>query len=107
MRKYDAIYVLTDRLQGEALENACAAIRSVIEESGGVVHEMKQPARRTFARPLKRQQAGYCMEITFELDPAKVHALQESSKPDTNILRVMIVSARKETATEAKAEPQE
>lgn len=106
MRRYNGIYLLSDKLNNETLEQAIQKVETGIEDHGGQV-ERKLLEDGSPARALKRQSAGTYVEITFELEPDKVSTLYASHKLDTNVLRAMVVLARKPNAVAKDETPAE
>ena len=104
-RKYEGSYFLSDGLKSETVEPACENVRTDIRKVGGVILSERPPERRNYARPLNKQQAGYYLEVVFELDTEKVVALKDRHKLDANIVRVMIVSERKRPEPKATVKP--
>ncbi len=97
MKKYTGVYILSDKIRDDDVEAGIKSIRAEIEKAGGIVHDEKNVGMRTFARPMKKQQSGHCVEVGFELDPATVSALQARHRLNETIFRVMIVVAEKES----------
>ena len=96
MRRYDGIYLLSDKLKSEILEKAIEKIESAIEGLGGQVQRNAATQEDgSPVRALKKQSSGTYVEIAFELEPDKVNTLYAAHKLDDNILRAMIVLARK------------
>jgi ribosomal protein S6 len=107
-KRYEGVYFLSDALKAEAVDVARENVRSDIRKVGGTILGEKPVERRSFARPLGKQQAAYYTEMLFELDPDKVGALKQRHRLDANVFRVMIVSACKGTTVVAKqAQPEQ
>ena len=104
-RKYEGSYFMSDGLKSETVEAAAENVRSDIRKVGGVILNERPAERRNYARPLKKQQAGYYLEIVFEMETDKVSALKERHKLDGNLVRVMIVGEQKRPAPRATAKP--
>ena len=101
-KRYDGVYFLLDALKAELIDAARENVRTDIKKTGGTILAERPVERRSFARQLGKQQAAYCMEVTFELDADKVTALKQRHRLDANVFRVMIVSARKGKQAAAK-----
>lgn len=101
-KKYEGVYFLSDALKAEAVDAAREHVRTDIRKAGGTILSEKPAERRSFARPLGKQQGAYHTEIVFDLDADKISALKMRHRLDANIFRVMIVSSRKKAVTAAK-----
>ena len=89
------IYLLSDKLGNEALDKAIQKVEADVEKVGGRVQREADGEAGTAARVIKKQSAGTFVEITFELDPDKVSALNAAHKLDDNVLRSMVTHAKK------------
>ena len=97
LNTYEGVYFMDARLKDDDdLEKAVATVKAEIKRLGGTIRNEKPAERRTFAKPQQKQQGGYYMELLFDMDPANVAALRDRYRLDSNIFRVLIV-----TATEA------
>lgn len=101
-RRYEGVYFLSDTLKAEVVDAALENIRTDIKKVGGTILGEKPVERRSFARPLGKVQAAYCMEIAFELETDKVSVLKQRHRLDANLFRVMIVAGRVGTKPVAK-----
>lgn len=106
-KRYDGVYFLSDALKAEAVGPACENVRTDIKKVGGVILAERPVERRSFARPLGKQQAAYCMELSFDLDTDKVSALRQRHRLDANVFRVMIVAAKKPVAPKPVVQPEQ
>lgn len=103
MKTYDGVYFFSDSMKTEAVDAAVESVRADIKRVGGVIRGEKPLERRAFARPIKKQQGGFYLELTMELDPEKVSVLKERHKLNAGIFRHMITLAAKPAPVAAVA----
>jgi ribosomal protein S6 len=93
MKTYDGLFIFDSRFDEAALDKACQRIEGEIKKLKGAVLGKETLGKRTFARPMKKQENGQYMRITFQLEPADVHPLQARLKLNEEIFRVQILCA--------------
>ena len=93
MTKYEAMFIFPEALKDEALEAAIDKIKGEVEKAGGKVEGATRLGRRQFARPMQKQPAGQYAVVSFQLDGAKMSALQSRLKLNEEIFRVQVVRA--------------
>lgn len=93
MSKYEGMFIFPKALSDEALEGVISSVGAEIEKLGGAVKSSTRLGRRTFARPLKKQDSGHYAVIVFELDGRSLPALKARFKLMDGIMRVQIVTA--------------
>jgi ribosomal protein S6 len=105
LKKYEGIYILSDKLKADTLEKAWAGVRAEIEKLGGVIGTEEHLGRRTFAREMQKHHAGNYVNVSFEMEPEKLKTLQSQHKLNEDIFRAMIVIARKPEPEKKSEEP--
>ncbi len=93
MNKYEAMVIFPDVMKDEAVEGALERIEGEIEKAGGKVDSKTRMGRRSFARPMQKQNAGQYLVVGFRIDGASLMALQGRLKLNEDIFRVQIVKA--------------
>ena len=93
MKKYEGLIILSQPVDDQTLEDKLDKIRAEITKQGGTVEHTTRMGRQTFARRLKKKDAGFYVLITFTLDPAKIAPLRERYKLNEDVFRVQITIA--------------
>ena len=90
LNTYEGLYIFDERLKEEELKQAVDQAHALIEKHGGSVLGSKTLGRRTFARQLKKRQAGIYVRTVFNMDPEKISPLLASYKLSEVVFRVQI-----------------
>lgn len=90
MNRYEGLYIFPESVREEALDDVLGRAKEEIEKLGGQVDSTIRLGRRTFARRMNKQGAGYYAVISFTLAGDKVGALQERYKLAGEVFRVQI-----------------
>ena len=93
MKKYEGLIILSQPVDEQTLEDKLDKIRAEITKQGGTVEHTTRMGRQTFARRLKKKDAGFYILLTFTLDPANIAPLRERYKLNEDIFRVQITVA--------------
>jgi len=93
LKKYEGLIILSQPVDEQTLEDKLDKIRAEITKQGGAVEHTTRMGRQTFARRLKKKDAGFYVLITFTLDPAKIATLHERYKLNEDVFRVQITLA--------------
>ena len=93
MKKYEGLIVLSQPVDEQTLEDKLEKIRAEIVKLGGAVEHTTRMGRQTFARRLKKKDAGFYVLLTFTLDPVKIAPLRERYKLNEDVFRVQITLA--------------
>lgn len=91
MKSYEAVFIFPEALKEDEVNQTLGEACEEIEKLGGKVLTRNKLGKRTFARRLKKQTAGYYAVVTFQLPPDKVSALNARYKLNERIFRVQIV----------------
>ena len=94
MKKYEAMVILSNKVEDSKLDEKIEIIRGEITRAGGTVENVTRLGRRGFARPLAKRDAGLYLMVTFSADTSKVSGLTERLTrfhQDDDIFRVQIV----------------
>lgn len=94
MRKYEALFILSNTISDEQLETKIEKIGSEIVKSGGTIQAATRMGRITFARPLAKKEAGIYLQIVFLMEPAKINSLHERYQHDDDLIRLQITAAK-------------
>ncbi len=91
MKKYDALYIFVNARE-EAIEPLVEKVSGEITRLGGQILGSESLGRRTFARPMRKKEAGVYIRVRFELDPAKVAELRGRYALQDEVFRVQILT---------------
>ena len=93
MKKYEGLIILSQPVDEQTLEDKLDKIRAEVTKQGGTVEHTTRMGRQTFARRLKKKDAGFYVLLAFTLDPAKIAILRERYKFNEDVFRVQITIA--------------
>lgn len=103
MKKYEALFILSNTISDEQLEKKIDQISSEIVKLGGTVQAATRMGRLTFARPLAKKEAGIYVQIVFHIDPAKTNSLHEHYRHNEDVIRLQITAAKLPTGEQTPA----
>lgn len=100
MKKYDALYIFVNAPKEDAIEPLIEKVTGEITRLGGVILGSEMLGKKTFARELKKRDAGIYVRTRFELDADKVAELRARYTLVDEIFRIQILSVddRREAA---------
>lgn len=93
MKTYEALLIFPGTAKEDSLEKNMERIRGEIAKLNGSVQDVQAMGLRTFARPLKKKDAGHYARFRFSMDPANVNPLRARLKLNEDIFRTQIVCA--------------
>ena len=102
MKKYEGLIILSQPVEEQTLEDKLDKIRAEITKQGGTVEHTTRMGRQTFARRLKKKDAGFYVLMTFTLDPAKIATVRERYKLNEDVFRLQITLAPPPAREDAK-----
>lgn len=92
MRRYDTLFILNT--SADDSQTCLDTLRKVLADAGAKVEIMEPADRRSFERVAdKRYTAGFYANIIFELDPAKLPALEVTLKESPEVFRYQVAHA--------------
>ncbi|MDO9543236.1 MAG: 30S ribosomal protein S6 [Kiritimatiellia bacterium] len=94
MKKYEALFILSNTISDEQLETKIEQIRSEITKLGGTVQSATRMGRINFARPIAKKETGLYVQTVFLIEPAQITALHECYRHNEDLIRIQITSAR-------------
>lgn len=101
MKKYDIMLILPDSVQREDVDPILDRVTADIEKLNGKVLGRNVLGKRTFARPLKKQEGGVYVEMKVELEPDGISQLLVRFKLNEEVFRAQITASRTGKAAEA------
>ena len=100
---YEGLFIFPETLDEEGLDQAIARVKEELEKLGGTLESTTRMGKKNFARPLKKQKAGYYAVLMFMLEGTKIDAFKKRLVLSTNVFRSQFVLAEEteEVAQEA------
>lgn len=92
MKKYDALYIFVNVPRDDATDPLVEKVSAEITRLGGSIIGSESLGKRTFARPMKKQEAGVYIRVRFELDPSKIADLRARYALQGEVFRVQILA---------------
>ncbi len=92
MKKYDALYIFVNAPKDDAVEPLIEKVAAEITRLGGNVLGSEFLGKKTFARELKKRDAGIYVRTRFELDPASVEELRARYALVDEVFRIQILA---------------
>ncbi len=99
MKKYDGLYIFAGLAKDENVDTLVEKVKGEITRLHGTILTADVLGKRTFARPMHKQENGIYVRIRFELDPEQIKALTDRYHLVEEVFRVQIlaVDERRET----------
>lgn len=104
MKPYEALFILSESVRDDRVEDVVARLRREVEKLGGTVDRTLDVGRRGFAMPLKKREAGHYLRVDLSLEPSAVAPLLARLRLVEDIFRLQIVAAPKPSAFAVAAE---
>lgn len=110
MKTYQALYIFSNSMTDDAVQETLQTIRSEVEKAGGTVTSTELMGKRVFARPMQKMEAGQYAKLLIQMLPSAVDAFTARLRLNEKIFRMQLVelkiSARTSAAKKAEAEAQ-
>lgn len=103
MKPYEALFILTETVRDENVEEFASKARAEIERQGGVIEQTIPMGRRPFSIPLHKREGGVYLRIDFQMDPAKIAPMQTRFRLNENIFRMQLVNVEQDRKNATKA----
>jgi len=91
-KTYQALFIFPASLKDDRISELMAIIKGEIERFKGAILNSELMGKRTFARRLKKLDAGYYAKVIFQAPPDAIAPLQSRFKLVEDIFRVQIVN---------------
>lgn len=103
MKPYEVLVILPAALDEEGQANVLDRVGSEVERLGGEIRNSTALGKRSFARPMKKQENGYYYRLDMSLGADQVAPLLARLKLAEDVFRVQILRAtpRKDVAEES------
>ena len=105
MRDYEVLYIVSEDLDDEKVQDAVKRVNTLIQRSGGTADRTNLWGKRRLAYEVKHQKEGAYVLQDFQLDPNRVPELEAALKITEEVLRHLIVRKPEKATTAAVAPP--
>ncbi len=95
---YEGLFIFPETLDEEGLDMAVARVKEELEKLGGTLESTTRMGKKNFARPMKKQKAGFYVMLVFKLEGAKIDAFKKRLKLATDVFRAQFVLAEEAEA---------
>ncbi len=104
MQYYELTYFISSELNTEEAKKFTQEINSFIQSKEGIIAKSEDPIPNTLAYIIKKQKAGFLVNLGFYLTPEKIIELRQKLEKETKILRFLLISKKlpKKVTTEEK-----
>lgn len=90
-RDYELIYILEPTLEEGQVQEVNGRVRTIIENDGGVVENMRVSELRRLAYEIKKRNEGLYVVINARCEPAPMREVDRVLKLEERVLRHMIL----------------
>ncbi len=90
---YEGLFIFPETLDEEGLDHAVVRVKEELEKLGGTLESTTRMGKKNFARPLKKQKAGYYVMLVFKLDGANIDAFKKRLKLASDVFRSQFILA--------------
>ncbi len=97
---YEGLFIFPETLDEDGLDQAVTRVKEELETLGGTLESTTRMGKKNFARPLKKQKAGYYVVLMFKLDGAKIDAFKKRLTLATDVFRSQFVLAEEVEAVQ-------
>ena len=102
MKRYEGLFILNTAGKEDTIKEMIDSVSAEIESAGGKIETVQKMEKRSFARVAdKKYQAGYYMNVIFEIQSDALVSLNSRFGANVDIFRVLLSNA---SATPAVAE---
>lgn len=101
---YDILALVGAEHSPETASAILESVRTLITQTGGEVLNASVIGKKKLAYPIQKQKFGTYVELDFNLDGAKIAALERDLRLRSDILRFLNVKTKLKTAKELEEE---
>ena len=91
MNKYEALYIINPKLDGEAIKAIIEKFANLVTENCGVVDGIEEQGVRKLAYEINFMNEGFYVLMNFSSDPAFPAELERNFKISEDILRFIVI----------------
>ena len=104
MKKYEGMFIFPASTQDEALNAVIERSVAEMTNLGGVIESTDILGRKTFARPMAKQDSGIYVRVRFEFEPANIKPLLARYALDEEVFRFHVFSRNERLEAEVAAD---
>lgn len=97
---YEGLFIFPETLDEETLDLAITRVKEELEQLGGSLESTTRMGKKNFARPLKKQKAGFYVVMMIKMEGTKVDAFKKRLKLATDVFRSQLVVAEELEVTQ-------
>ena len=97
---YEGLFIFPETLDEDHLDMALARVKEELEKLGGSLESTTRLGKKNFARPMKKQKAGYYVVMGIKLEGTQLDAFKKRLKLATDVFRSQIVLAEESEAAQ-------
>ena len=90
---YEGLFIFPETLDEETLDLAITRVKEELETLGGSLESTTRMGKKTFARPMKKQKAGYYVVLMIRLEGGQMDAFKKRLKLATDVFLSQFVLA--------------
>jgi len=94
MKLYELAYLILSDLSETELKSFQEKIISLVENKGGVLININEPAKKKLAYPIRKKTEAYLSSLGFQMNPEKLIEVERELKTEENILRFLIITKK-------------
>lgn len=97
LRKYEGLFILNVAGKEENAKDLVEKLEKEIQGAKGNINKVERMDKRPFARVAHNLDAGYYVNIVFDMTADNLSALRSKLKLDEDVFRVMFLRSSKPT----------
>lgn len=101
---YELLYIVSNKYTEEEIKPICGNVDALIAKYGGTVTYSEDWGKKKLAYPIQHFGHGYYFLVEFDMPSRNVNGLNNELRLSSELLRHVIVSIKKRTLEEIKAE---
>jgi len=101
---YELLYVISNKYTEDEIKPVCARVNGLIEKYEGTITHSEDWGKKKLAYSIQHFTHGYYFLVEFDMASKTVNGLNNELRLSSELLRHVIVSIKKRTAEEIKAE---
>ena len=94
MQYYELTYFISSELNTEEVGKFAQEINSFIQSKEGIIAKSENPVPSTLAYIIKKQKAGFLVNLGFYLTSEKIEELRKKLEKETKILRFLLIAKK-------------
>lgn len=91
MNKYEALYIINPKLEGEATKAVVEKFANLVAENGGVVDSVEEQGLKKLAYEINFVNEGYYVLMNFSAVPSFPAELERNFKISEDIMRFIVI----------------